>query len=1610
MLLPIFAQWNLTFKNGEKVPYIVETTFEILENSLLINPEAEQTFLQADGFRILSHLIISSKDENINYPLYTRFFQLFESLQNHDLQIQLFDHILTNIEIWMKCDAENHRRVIRHWARIFAPTYRETFIKYRPFTWITSALRVFYWYNPVEKGLIKCENRCRNQELNVCECRNYLLLIAHIIARNKFTDSDFRMMMSHILTCGDHQQCIDLMLFLKDLIAEQEATLVNVNESMNLISMLQYLFNIRNERVICTTLTIMINAHRANLMKGFDLTNHIDIILHQLTPDFVTKTMLTKLADITEKSAPEMFPICSWMAMNIGNSGMRLMLNKIKPSSKLCTCESWALWAVVALYKADEKLQRFISRYLVKCSSNSINLLFATIDIVGRALGENVENILRIIVIEFGKLLLRDDSNLGLDYVLAYFQLTRHLLFFRMECNNESLLRLYENSDFSETGKNLPRVKLPIPTSPKSYNSPKKVQKRKSRHSLRPNAILNSMNENRYSPELAEQALSFLNPRKETQQSRSPTSYRNRRTSLMTFAKKSFDYDENNSKPVEHKILSMMPNELDEKISEIANKEINFTFGLRMNRHQRWQDADIATQAIQVFSKMPDTRVAETVLFIAGFLLHENPEPIRPALEKINVHSSQLQNAIFFYDHHAKKTGQPKISHGTDEEIEVNAARYLFGSRLGCDKTTNSAPLSYMKHLIKFQHDNSTTAFDIFAMINDSIISLANNVMADFNDKVNHESGENANLWRQFWHHMTIQRAPWNKSLPSSSIKQLHFKRDDVTCKYFCPMKMKRNFKFDDHLHASMVRDTGSIKSATQHLEQYRAELAEQYKKNAPTGLFEVIEDTNQAKDDKALSISQCIVELPCEIIKVSRVTTASFSLLTDAIVLTHDSKITIIKLADVKNIFYRTRFHHPTALEVFTINGKSYLINFPNIKSIPVLRSFKSLQLPNVEYIQTSEFKPFFNSLKLTDKWINRKCSNFEYLMMLNIMSGRSFNDVSQYPIIPWVLKDYESQDINLDDINIYRDLAKPIGALTPERLIGLHEKFEHFVHLGLPPYLYSSGYSCPLSIYLWLLRMEPFTTQHIDIQSGRFDHSARLFSSISNSFKLSSTHPNDFRELIPEFFYQPDFLMNNNKFDLGNVNGVPVNDVELPPWAKTPYEFVYLNRKALESEYVSRMLHRWIDLIWGDKQNGEKARDNDNLYMPQMYTSIWTQQNLQDPGERAQIEAMLCHVGQVPPQLFDKPHPTRSRNANHHSPITRPVSMNMESESILFASIDSTNSQKIKILAISESKKMISSTFSLPQITKHSIKGNLPVRSKSNSVNLTGIPMTKKKADRFSTGDGIIIPPIDVKCTNDTTISRSMSNFNDLYPKDGQKLITASYKNNILIAKGNELHAIKHNGATEMISRQRSEIVSVACENDIIATASKDAVVSVYNNNFKIPQFTFPSFSSSIKCCAISNNFHTLVCGTRDCSLMLCSLSSGAISKVIDLDGKRPISILITPSWGFIVVYLTDLVDGKLKHSISLYSINGDLIRTKAIEYSVQAWCSYSSLDGFDHIIMADGANAFYNFEAFYLNVDQRMYGSNCKIISTSYLSEEDTVVAVTEEGNILFIPNDL
>ncbi|XP_030800768.1 neurobeachin isoform X13 [Camarhynchus parvulus] len=355
---------------------------------------------------------------------------------------------------------------------------------------------------------------------------------------------------------------------------------------------------------------------------------------------------------------------------------------------------------------------------------------------------------------------------------------------------------------------------------------------------------------------------------------------------------------------------------------------------------------------------------------------------------------------------------------------------------------------------------------------------------------------------------------------------------------------------------------------------------------------------------------------------------------------------------SEIRAVFSRRYLLQNTALEVFMANRTSVMFNFPDqatvkkvVYSLPRVGVGTSYGLPQARRISLATPRQLYKSSNMTQRWQRREISNFEYLMFLNTIAGRTYNDLNQYPVFPWVLTNYESEELDLTLPGNFRDLSKPIGALNPKRAVFYAERYETWEDDQTPPYHYNTHYSTSTSTLAWLVRIEPFTTFFLNANDGKFDHPDRTFSSVARSWRNSQRDTSDVKELIPEFYYLPEMFVNSNGYNLGvREDEIVVNDVDLPPWAKKPEDFVRINRMALESEFVSCQLHQWIDLIFGYKQRGPEAVRALNVFHYLTYEGSVNLDSITDPVLREAMEAQIQNFGQTPSQLLIEPHPPRS------------------------------------------------------------------------------------------------------------------------------------------------------------------------------------------------------------------------------------------------------------------------------------------------------------------------------------------------------------------------------
>uniref|UniRef100_A0A0E0G1N6 BEACH domain-containing protein B n=1 Tax=Oryza nivara TaxID=4536 RepID=A0A0E0G1N6_ORYNI len=612
-------------------------------------------------------------------------------------------------------------------------------------------------------------------------------------------------------------------------------------------------------------------------------------------------------------------------------------------------------------------------------------------------------------------------------------------------------------------------------------------------------------------------------------------------------------------------------------------------------------------------------------------------------------------------------------------------------------------------------------------------------------------------------------------------------------------------------------------------------------------------------------------------------------------------------------------------------------------------------------------------------ESWRRREMSNFEYLMILNTLAGRSYNDLTQYPIFPWILSDYSSEKIDFNKSSSFRDLSKPIGALDAKRFKVFEERYLNFCDPDIPSFYYGSHYSSMGIVLYYLLRLEPFTALHRNLQGGKFDHADRLFQSIESTYRNCLSNTSDVKELIPEFFYMPEFLENSNSYHLGvKQDGEPLGNVGLPPWAKgCPEEFIHINREALESEYVSSNLHHWIDLIFGYKQRGKPA------------------------VEKSAIEDQIANFGQTPIQIFRKKHPRRGPPI----PIAHPL---------YFAP------QSITVTSVVPS----SSSSSSPVLFVSLLDSNIVVMNEGLVLSVKLWLTTQLQSGGNFTFSGSLEPffGIGSDVISPRKISTSLAENVDF----GRQCLTAVqiHGDNYLILCGNWENSFQiislGDGRIVQSVRQHKDVVScvaVSSDGSVIATGSYDTTVMIWhafrgksadkksrNANYDLstkdhviiesPYHILCGHDDIITCLFVSTELDIVISGSKDGTCIFHTLREGKYVRSIRHPSGAGLSKLVASQHGRLVFYS----DSDL--SLHMYSINGKHIASS--EANGRLNCMELSCCG-EFVVCAGDHGQIVLRSMHSLDVVWRYEGAG-KTITSLVVTPEECFLAGTKDGSLI------
>ncbi|KAK2977991.1 hypothetical protein RJ640_023529 [Escallonia rubra] len=655
-------------------------------------------------------------------------------------------------------------------------------------------------------------------------------------------------------------------------------------------------------------------------------------------------------------------------------------------------------------------------------------------------------------------------------------------------------------------------------------------------------------------------------------------------------------------------------------------------------------------------------------------------------------------------------------------------------------------------------------------------------------------------------------------------------------------------------------------------------------------------------------------------------------------------------------------------------------------------------------------------------ESWRRRDITNFEYLMILNTLAGRSYNDLTQYPVFPWILADYSSESLDFNKSSTFRDLSKPVGALESKRFEVFEDRYRNFSDPDIPSFYYGSHYSSMGIVLFYLLRLEPFTALHRTLQGGKFDHADRLFQSIEGTYRNCLSNTSDVKELVPEFFYMPEFLINSNSYHFGvKQDGEPLGDISLPPWAKgSPEEFINKNREALESEYVSSNLHHWIDLVFGYRQRGKPAVEAANIFYYLTYEGAVDLDTMEDELQRSAIEDQIANFGQTPIQIFRKKHPRRGPPIPIAHPLRfAPASINLTSI------VNSTSNSPSPVLYVGI---LDSSIVIVNQGLTMSVKVWLTTQLQSGG-NFT---FSGSQDPFFGIGSDILSPRkigsplaenIEIGAQCFATMQTSSENF---------LISCGNWENSFQVTSlsdGRMVQSIRQHkdvvscvaGDMEMVLKLEIVVVfinaAVTSDGSILATGSYDTTVMIWEvlrvrapeKRVRYTPMDFPrkdtviaetpfhilcGHDDIITCLYASVELDIVISGSKDGTCIFHTLREGRYVRSLRHPSGSALSKLVASRHGRIVLYADDDL------SLHLYSLNGKHLSTS--ESNGRLNCVKLSSCG-EFLVCAGDQGQIVVRSMNSLEVVRRYNGVG-KIMTSLTVTPEECFLAGTKDGSLL------
>lgn len=173
--------------------------------------------------------------------------------------------------------------------------------------------------------------------------------------------------------------------------------------------------------------------------------------------------------------------------------------------------------------------------------------------------------------------------------------------------------------------------------------------------------------------------------------------------------------------------------------------------------------------------------------------------------------------------------------------------------------------------------------------------------------------------------------------------------------------------------------------------------------------------------------------------------------------------------------------------------------------------------------------------------------------------------------------------------------------------------------------------------------------------------------------------------------------------------------------------------------------------------------------------------------------------------------------------------------------------------------------------------------------------------------------------------------------------------------------------------------------------------------NNHDYLENSVLCNIHAKVTCLQSSVVFGIIAFGSDDCKIRIRSLNDGKKIATAELDESEvPTMILITESWGFVVVYCVT--------KIYIFSVNGKFVQKCDKFHSFNQWFTFKSADDFDYVaIVNDHESKLEYFEVMYPDKVKEVM-LNGKIITMRYEPKFSCFIFLADNGKLTVMPADI